>query len=257
MPIDRYGQLITFASVYDPDLNAPKFVFVRAQRNDTIFKIAARRGAPQLAMQILSLNSDVKIKNGHKLRSASQVLRQGALIRLPGTLAPGESFSVLCGQERPKITGGYAKYDTVDRPGRVGLNRFLGYDPIEMPIQVQWEGFTEQAGVAIEKDILVLERMAGRGHYDGAAQGPPAVIRVSVTDNRGQVVPLIPFNYQWSPRNPTAPLYRISGIDWADGALSGPEGRRIRQGATITVKQYTPLTNIKRSAAQRAKSKGS
>lgn len=256
MPHDNLGQLITFASVYDPDLNAPKYVYVRAQKHDTIFRIAARRGAPQLVQQILALNSDLKIKNGHKLRSATQVLRTGSLVRLPGTLAPGESFSVLCGAQRPKVMAGYAKYDTVDRPGRAGVNRFLGYDPIQLDIAVQWEGFTSLAGDAIERDILVLERMAGRGKYDGAAQGPPAVVRVSVTDNKHSVVPLVPFNYQWSPKNPTAPLYRISNIAWDDNAISGPEGRRIRQSATISVKQYTPLTNIRRSATQRAKSKG-
>ena len=256
MPHDSYGQLITFAAVYDPDLNAPKYVYVRAQKNDTIFRIAGRRGAPQLVPQILALNSDLKIRNGHKLRSATQVLKTGSLVRLPGTLAPGESFSVLCGAQRPKIMAGYAKYDTVERPGRVGINRFLGYDPIQLDIAVQWEGFTEQARIEIDQDILVLERMAGRGKYDGAAQGPPAVVQVSVTDNKHSVVPLVPFNYQWSSKNPTAPLYRISNITWEDNALSGPDGRRIRQSATISVKQYTPVTNIKRSATQRAKSKG-
>ena len=254
MPRDNYGQQITFASKYDPDLRAPRFVYVRAHKGDTIFKIAARRGAPELVGEILALNSDVKIKNGHKLRSAAQTLKQGSLIRLPGTLAPGESFSVLCGEQRPKVMNGYAKYDTVDRPGRVGINRFLGYDPVELAIAIQFEGFTEQAGASIEAKIATLERMAGRGNYDGAAQGPPAVIAVSVTDGNS-IVPLVPSNYQWSSQNPTAPLYRISGIAWDDNALAGPDGRRIRQGATVTVKQYTPLTNIRRSATQRAKSK--
>lgn len=270
MPRDNYGQLITFAAERDPDLNASRFVYVRAQQGDTIFKIAARRGHPELAAKILALNSDVVIKLGVvgtsfpiKLRSMTQFIPSGTLIKLPGTLAPGESFNVLCGENRPKIVNGYAKYSTVDRPGRVGINRFDGYDPIEMDIAIRFESFTEADGVEVERKIAILERMAGRGAFDGAAQGPPAVIRVSVTDNKHNVVPLIPSNYQWSRKNPTAPLYRISNIAWDDGALGAPAtdklpgGGRIRATAVVTVKQFTPGTNVKRTMTQRAKSKGS
>ena len=254
MPADAIGQKISFESKLDPDQAYTQYLYVRARMNDTIRKIAARLDAPDQAMTILALNSDVRIRNGHKLRSITQELRTNQIIRVPGTLAPGERFDVHCGNERPIIKDGYAKYDTVDRPGRVGLNRFLGYNPIQMDIAVQFEAFESGDGTQIEADIATLERMAGRGDYGGAASGPPAVIRVSVTDSTGgRVVPLIPLNYQWSPQNQTAPLYRIENITWDAGALSDARGQRIRQTATITVKQYTPLTNIKRSASQRAR----
>jgi hypothetical protein len=255
MPADSIGQEITFASQLDPDQRYTQYVYTRARVNDTIRKIASRLGQPEMVPTILALNADVRIRNGHKLRSATQELNHNQIIRLPGTLAQQDAFSVHCGDERPIIKDGYAVYDTVDRPGRVGLNRFKGYHPIEMDVSLQFEAFESNDGAGIEDKIARLERMAGRGDYGGAASGPPSVIRLSTTDNSGRVVPLIPPNYQWSPQNPTAPLYRISQITWGPGALSDRQGRRIRQSATITVKQYTPLTNIKRSASQRARSK--
>jgi hypothetical protein len=257
MPTGANGQQITFASQLDPDQKYTQYVHVRAQRNDTISKIASRRGQPELVPEILTLNRNVRLKNGHFLRSARQVLRTGVLIRLPGTLSQKDVFSVTCGEERPVIKDGYAMFDTVARPGRVGLSRFLGYNPIQIDIPIQFEGFAQAGGGdLIEANIAKLERMAGRGNYGGAADGPPAVVRVSVTDAYGRVVPLVPLNYQWSAKNPTAPLYRIAGITWDPGALSDDQGRRVRASATVTVKQYTPLTQIKRSATQRARAKG-
>jgi len=253
MPADAIGQQITFASQLDPDQRYTQYNYVIARRGDTIRKIAARYGQPEMVSTILQLNSDVRIQNGHKLRSATQTLRTNQIIRVPGTLTQQDVFSVHCGEERPIIKDGYAMYDTVDRPGRVGLNRFKGYNPIEMDVAIHFEAFESNDGTDIEDRIARLERMAGRGDYSGAAKGPPSVIRLSVTDKSGKIVPLIPPNYQWSPQNPTAPLYRISNITWEAGALSDPHGRRIRQLATVTVKQYTPLTNIKRSASQRSR----
>lgn len=256
MPSSTFGQLVTFASQLDPDQKYTQYVYVRAQKGDTIKKIAGRRGHPELVATILGLNKRVRLANGHYLRSATQVLKTNQLVRIPGTLSNQDSFSVLCGDERPIVKDGYALYDTVDRRGRVGLNRFLGYHPIEIDISVQFENYADgSAGASLEAQIAMLERMAGRGAYGGAADGPPAVVRVSITDNSGNIVPLIPLNYQWSPKNPAAPLYRIGAIAWGAGALSDPQGRRVRQSAVVTIKQYTPLTVVKRSATQRARAK--
>lgn len=260
MSVDSIGQLITFASQVDPDQNYSNYVYVRAQKGDTIQKIAARRGQPGQVNTILSLNRNVKTANGHYLRSSTQVLKTNQQIKLPGTLAQQDSFDVHCGDEPPLIRDGYATYDTVNRPGRVGLNRFLGYNPIEMDIAIQFEGYAHAPGDSgpgqkIEGNIQKLERMAGRGAYPGAATGPPSVLGISVTDNNGNVVPLIPFNYQWSPKNQTAPLYRISAIQWGTGALRDDWGRRIRQLAVVTVRQYTPVVLVRSSTSQRAKSK--
>jgi hypothetical protein len=94
--------------------------------------------------------------------------------------------------------------------------------------------------------------MAGRGDYPGTAVGPPAVLRISVTDNQGKVVPLIPSNYQWNPnRNTRAPLWRISSITWDPGALRTNDGFRTRQTGTITVTEFTPMSHVIRSVKER------
>ena len=99
--------------------------------------------------------------------------------------------------------------------------------------------------------------LAGRGNFKGAASGAPAVVRISVTDAYGKVVPLVAPNYQWSPQNPSAPLWRIgggtSGIEWDASPISNGAGKRIRQLATITLTQYTPIVLAERSATVRSK----
>ena len=264
MPSDWLGQMITFGAEIDPDSSTKRNVWIRARRGDTVHAIAARRGHPELAAQVLALNKgrDVlphpKRKPHHKvppipkLRTMKQVLRANAPILLPGIMRNGEFFSVHAGDSAPTITAGYAKYDTVDVPGRLGISRFLGYDPIAIDIPIQFEGYTVPgAGAAIERDIQVLERFAGRGDYPGAAFGPPAVVRISATDSSGVPVALLPPDYQWSQQHLNAPLFRISNIAWDAGALRLDNGNRVRQTATVTATQYTPLQFVKRSVAQR------
>ena len=263
MPTNWAGQMITFASQLDPDASYTKYLFVKAQKGDTVAKIAARRGHPELRGEIVKLNKgrDVlphpKRRPGHKappqpkLHTAKQTLRTGASIRLPGLLKPGEVLSVNAGDDPPIVTAGYAKYDIVNVPGRVGLNRFLGYDPIALDIPVQFENYAAGEGVTIENNIQILERMAGRGDYPGAAVGPPSVVRVSATDVHGNVVPLLPADYQWSSQHTDAPLFRISAIAWDAGAQRNPSGYRVRQTGTVTVTQYTPVMYVERSVARR------
>lgn len=265
MPQDWLGQMVTFAAEVDPDAHYSRYVWVRARgKNDTIHAIAARRGHPELAAEILKLNKGADVlphpkRKPHqkappipRLRTIKQKLRPNAPIRLPGTMKTGEFLSVHAGDQAPTVKAGYAKYDTVDVPGRLGISRFLGYDPIALDIPIQFEGYTVPgAGVAIERDIQILERLAGRGDYPGAALGPPAVVRISVTDSHGNVLPLIPPDYQWSAQHQHAPLFRISGISWDQGALRTISGYRLRQSAVITATQYTPLVFVQRSVAQR------
>lgn len=275
MPTGWAGQLITFASEIDPDEKYSQYVWVKTtRRTNTIRKIAAVRGHPEWAAEILKINKgrDVlphpKRKPHHKrppvpkLRSATQRLRVPVSIRLPGTMKQGFSFSVFADDKPPHITDGYAKYQVVDVPGRVGINQFQGYNPIVIDIPIQFENYGhslnaqgEGIGTEIENDIKILERMAGRGDYPGSHYGPPAVIRVSVTDAHGNIVPLLPPNYQWSTKNQTAPLFRVSSIAWDDSPERNSNGYRVRQKAVVTVTQYTPLVFVTRSSTARAKTK--
>ena len=264
MPVNWLGNQITFGVWLDPDSKGKKFVWVRAKKDDTIRLIAARRGHRELAHEIVTLNKgrDVlphpKPRPGHRhppiprLRTMTQKLRAGARIKLPGNMGPGSFFSVNAGDNPPKLTAGYAKYDTVDVPGRTGISRFLGYDPIAIDIPIQFENYGAQEGATIESNIRVLERMAGRGDYPGAAIGAPAVISISATDAVGNPLPLLPPPYQWTPNHQNAPLWRISNIVWDDGALRNDNGYRVRQTGTVTVTQYTPVQFVERSISKRA-----
>ncbi len=110
-------------------------------------------------------------------------------------------------------------------------------------------------GTDVENEIAQLERMAGRGNFPGSTVGPPAVLKIQVTDNAGSQVWLIPPQWQWSASTPQAPLWRIAGIAWDKNPLRLPSGKRIRQKAVVTIWEYTPISLAVRSATVRSKSR--
>ena len=245
MPRSSQGQLLTFAVEISADETFSAYIWLRAKKGDTPRKIAGKRGHPDQGVVIAKLN---------KIRSEWTKIKPGRRIRIPGNLKQGDSFDVLPqDMQRPQVTAGYATYQNVARIGQLGINQFMGYDPLALSLPVQFEATGAKTGDNVEADITTLERMAGRGNYKGAASGPPAVIRISVTDAYGKIVPLVASNYQWSPQNPSAPLWRVSGIDWDTGPLSNNAGKRIRQLATVTLTQYTPIVLAERSATVRSK----
>jgi hypothetical protein len=245
MPRSRLGQLITFAIEADDDKRSSGYIWITLQKGDTVAKVASRRGHPDDARAIADLNG---------IRSVRTVLTRKRL-RVPASAAKSESFHALAGDQAPLIADGYAKFEIVDRPERVGLSHFTGYSPTAMDVAIVFDNVLSGEGVNIEQDIRLLERMAGRGAFAGSAVGPPPVIRVSSTNGNGDVVPLIPSNYQWSSQNPTAPLWRISGLDWDAEPLRNNSGNRIRQKVTVNLQQHTSLSLASRSVTVRAKSK--
>lgn len=221
------------------------------RKGDTIAKIAADRGHRDLARVIADENS---------VRSVNSVFsgRGKKRIKVPGILRQSWSFHVLAGDNPPRIVDGYAKLTTVDRPERVGLTVFEGYNPVVMEVPVRFESSRgSNRGMDIEADIALLERMAGRG-MGADAIGPPPVVKVTVT-NGASVVPLIPHNYQRSDQNKSGPLWRIANIEWDDstgsGVLRNHAGNRVRQLAVVTLHQHTKLNLLSRSATVRARSK--
>lgn len=244
MPVGPLGQMVTFAVEEDPDTRYSRWVETPVRKGDTVEKIVGRLGHPEDARRVADKND---------IRSVRSKLKRHKL-KVPGELRASLSFSVLAAAP-PKIEDGYAKLGTLDRPGRVGITTFEGYNPISMLVPIQFESWTVRDGGAdVEDDIALLERMAGRGK--GAdASGPPPVIRVSTTGASGNVVPLIPANYQWTLQNQGAPVWRISGIEWDDEPLRSGGGRRLRQGAVVSLQQHTKASLAVRSVAQRAKDK--
>jgi hypothetical protein len=247
-------QQITFALERDDDQRFDKWITIKVGRNQTIAQVAARRGHPEDARTIADRN---------KVRSINYVLwiakppkgrQQVKDLKVPGELRSSLSFNVLAGEDPPKVTAGYAKFSNVDRPERTGLVSFDGYDPIEMDVPIWFEARGERNQRELEDDIDLLERMAGRGNFEGAAVGPPPIIRLSTTDGEGNVVPLIGRNYQTHPQNKSAPLWRVTDISW-DDALRTRDGMRYRQKATVTVRQHMQVMMATRSVTKRAKTK--
>lgn len=249
MPVDSRGQKITFATEKENDRRYLRTVIVPVRRGDTMKKIASRYGFGEEADVWARMNN---------ISSVRKVLTRKS-VKIPGKARPSSSFSVLAGDEPPRVTNGYAKFDVMDRPGRTGLTTFKGYDPITLEVPIRFEAFVLQDGTSVEDAIEELERMAGRGNYKGAAVGPPGVIQVQTRDAAGNVVSLIPSNYQASAQNPSAPFWRVAGIEWDDSPLRDGKGRRIRQKAVVTLQQHTQVTTAiqNRSAAERARFKAS
>lgn len=254
MPKTALGQQISFAIELDADQKYENYLWVPTKTGDTIRKIAARLGEPDEARRIAKMNG---------IRSTTKVLRHKPFrrgkdkkrIRVPGTLRKGDVFHVLAGDQAPRIVNGYAKFDVIERPMRTGLNVFTGYDPVEMEIPIRFQARDVTDGSGVERDIKLLERMAGR---PGAAPavGPPPVIQVSTTDNAGRVVPLIPSNFQWSGKGSRTPLWRIMNpIDWDPDPIRNAKGNRITQKAVVTVRQHTAIQFATRSAAERNRHK--
>jgi hypothetical protein len=246
----RQGQLISFGTVSDEDWALARWVWVPVRKHDTVRKIASRRRHEDLAQTIADANGirHVNSKLGRKQ------------LRVPAILLESTGFDVLAGPKPPRIVGGYGKVSTIDRPNRSGLSKFDGYDPISMEVQVQFERLRNSGGVLtgvddVERDIAKLERMAGRGQFQGAATGPTPVITVTTTRNvDGAPVPLIPLAYQRTLNNKTGPVWRVSNIDWDADPLRDDDGKRYRQLATITLTQVVNVQAATRLVA-RAKAK--
>lgn len=223
---------------------------ITATRN-TVAKITAFHGIRPRAREVAERNGIHSV--------TSKLKRKTIQVPLPRKIVGG-SFSVLAGESAPRIVGGYARYDVIDRQGRAGLTHFLGYDPItmEVPIRFEWERTSpggEPEGADIEEDIALLERMAGRGIGPGATIGRPGRVRVTTTSG-GDPVPLIPSNYQPGRQNPNPPTWVVSDIAWDEAPWRNRAGNRIRQFAVVTLMQYVspvaqgPLSVTDRSRAR-------
>lgn len=278
MAQNRFGQMITFAIESGGDQKFEGYAYVRAigkrKRNpkwkkgdpgagkvgrnkewlydhrDTAQKIAARRGHVEAAGRIKNLNN---------LRSVTQRITAGRRIRVPDRLRQSAQFNVLAGDGPPTIVDGYAKINTVDRSGRRGISSFVGYNPIVLQVPIQFESedttgsFIEASGVQIEKDIALLEQMAGRGQFQGEGEGAPPILHVS-TMIGDRYVSLIPDSLQRQRTGSGASTeWWISNIEWDANAIRNGQGNRIRQLATVELTEYVAPRKLVKSAAARHK----
>jgi len=185
-------------------------------------------------------------------------LRPGVVARLTNEGVPGkirfavlnaskDAFSVWVDTSQGAVTpiSGYAKWSIVDRPFRKGVPVFTGYDPTTLSIPILFDNFAVDDGNATERDIALLEKMAGRGVKSAHGVGPPKVITLQASGRDGGAYPIIPNNYQYNPgKNSDPPNWVISDIQWDTNPIRNAAGNRVRQAATVTVLEHipTPLT---------------
>jgi hypothetical protein len=254
VPSSQYGQLITFAVEQDDDKRFAKWRWATVRRGETVQSIASRLGHPEDARRIADENDVRSVRKVLKHHPHKPKDRQR--IKVPGGTGDDQQFHVLAGDQPPRITEGYAKFSVIDRPGGTGILSHDGYDPIAMEVPIRFLAKVSGDGEQVEQDIELLERMAGRGNFQGTASGPPPIIRISTTNANGGIVPLVPRNYQWSRQNPSAPLWFVTGIDWDADPRRGGRGNRLEQKATVTVQQHTTVSLQMRSATARSKGRG-
>jgi hypothetical protein len=165
-------------------------------------------------------------------------------------------FTVLADEGAATITGGWAKWAVVDRPQRVGMTVLQGYDPVTMDVPVLFDNVVQQDGADLERDIQVLEWMAGRGklfasdgHVGASGQGDSPIVSVFSAASDGVETPMIPPNVHdldWV----------VTGISYDANPLRARNGHRIRQAAAVTLTQHvgSPGTSLD-SAAVRARAR--
>jgi hypothetical protein len=170
---------------------------------------------------------------------------------------PGHHIDVLCQDQSPTITDGYAIWQNVPRPLLRGLTVFQGYNPTTMELNIRvgrWvtqthtsNGATEPSGIswltdynvgsvgqavagpAVENDIKWLGWMAGEAFTTGQS---PAVYIDNVTGASGNPVP-----QRWlGPKVP----WVISGLEWGT-AYRNRFGQRVFQEAKVTLMQYISI----------------
>lgn len=259
----QLGQRITFSIEVDFDVKVEGWMPYTVKVGDTVAKVCAARGHPEMADEILKNN---------RLTSRYTVLRHKpkrkhdrTKLLIPRKLKDADVFEAYAdiGGAAPTVTDGYAKFEIVDRPYRAGLSHFIGYGPGQMDVPITFDtirdtpGRGQAQGEDVEDDCALLERMAGRGNFHGASTGPPPIIRVGVFvgDRKSDVVPLIPRNWQWDDDNQQAPVWRIQGLDWDNNPLRNRAGNRIRQNVTVHLLEFIQAHAVTRSATARAKAK--
>lgn len=167
----------------------------------------------------------------------------GQFIQFTGSLTDGDTwdrrdFVVLAGEGAPTVTGGFAKWNVISRPQRVGMTVLDGYDPITMVVPIRFDNVVRgRSHRPIEDMVGDLEWMAGRGLHFGnvghAAQGDSPLVQVFTTDSHGKPTPLIPAPYQ------TPNLYWvIADLAFDSSPLRNRDGHRIRQDVTVTLLEH-------------------
>lgn len=138
----------------------------------------------------------------------------------------GIGFELEPGDGPAQITSGFGSiWETLSRPQKKAIVRFVGQDPIGIDVPVFFDGFPEGRSIESQLDTLIwsaLPKEGDEGMYPGT------VFRVFGP---------IPF---------PGKRYVIADIEWpADGTIISDNGHIQRQAAVLKLIEYVPADGAK------------
>jgi len=129
------------------------------------------------------------------------------------------------GEDPPKITGGGARWETVEHPRRTSMVQWMGNDPYSMDLSIMIDGWAD--GISVENDVAKINQM----FHSPADLAPPRPIVIE------GAVPV------------KGARWIIQGIDWGDRTIWQPDqkgkGFRTRQDCVLHLLQLIPETVLK------------
>jgi nucleoid-associated protein YgaU len=148
-----------------------------------------------------------------------------------GSIAP---ISPYRDADSAKLTEGWAKYETIDRPKRTGATQFTGRDPYVMTVPVLFDGLQDHNPQEDE-----IRRLIGMSVPPKDLTTPPSVKVSGGTPGD---------NHTW----------KIQGLAFGDNVIWGFVGGvavRFRQDCVITLLQWVPvdLVTVGRGAGKSKK----
>lgn len=140
----------------------------------------------------------------------------------------GQPIQVGRGSDAPVITGGGARWTTVERPRRVSIVQWDGDDPYTMDVSIMIDGWT--SGTNVEDTIAQVNQL----HQSSGDLSPPPYVTIT------GAVPV------------KGATWVITGIDWGTSTIWGADskngkGYRLRQDAVIHFLQWVPETVLQRN----------
>lgn len=138
------------------------------------------------------------------------------------------------GNAFPAPTQGFAGWDVVPLPGRVGITHWAGHEPLSIGLELFFND--DDLTNSVEDAIETLEAMAGRGIK--RKKDEPSVLKV---DAGG----LMPFDWHQFPDA----RWVINGLDWDDDAILNRHGNRVRQTVTVALLQHVAADRLNTTGA--------
>lgn len=155
--------------------------------------------------------------------------------------APNLAINALLDGEGAIVTGGYAEWEVISRPRRLGVTHWVGRSPFTMDLAIIFDG--HKAFESVETRCTNLEHLALPDDKTGI---PPTVSIIKRGPSGDVPHPTVPHSdiKEWV----------VTGIDWGDN-IRDINGHRTRQHAVVKLLRYVAVDKIQVTAAQNARAK--